>query len=95
MSLKKLSGSGEHRDFFSGSEESQDSDCAAKDSIPEIVEQPPASQSMRILHFPEVKARRSIYKIILHFLLNVVVIWKNQMARVVLLLTRRMYANLR
>jgi hypothetical protein len=40
--LQKLSVSGEHRDFFSGSEESQDSECTARDSIPEVVEQPPA-----------------------------------------------------
>jgi len=40
--IQKLSVSGEHRDFFSGSEESQDSECTARDSIPEVVEHPPA-----------------------------------------------------
>uniref|UniRef100_A0A0P5I956 [histone H3]-trimethyl-L-lysine(4) demethylase n=1 Tax=Daphnia magna TaxID=35525 RepID=A0A0P5I956_9CRUS len=39
--LSKLPTS-EHRDLFSGSEESQDSEYTARDSIPEVVEQPPA-----------------------------------------------------
>ncbi|EFX68853.1 hypothetical protein DAPPUDRAFT_114218 [Daphnia pulex] len=40
--LPKFLVSWEHRDFFNGSEESQDSDCTAKESIPEVVEQPQA-----------------------------------------------------
>ena len=36
------SGNGEYRDFFSGSEESQDSESTVRDNIPEVVEQPPA-----------------------------------------------------
>jgi hypothetical protein len=33
---------GEHRDFYNGNEESQDSNCTTKDGISEVVEQPPA-----------------------------------------------------
>ncbi len=40
--LQKFPGSGEQRDFFSGSEESQDSEYMARDPIPEVIEQPPA-----------------------------------------------------
>lgn len=40
--LQKSTGSIEHRDFFSGSEESQDSESTMRDSIPEVIEQPPA-----------------------------------------------------
>lgn len=40
--IQKPTGTGEHREFFSGSEESQDSECTTRESIPEVVEQPPA-----------------------------------------------------
>jgi histone demethylase JARID1 len=69
--LQKLSVSGEHRDFFSGSEESQDSECTARDSIPEVVEQPPALSNSEHAYSSfsrGKKTRRTIYKIILPFL---------------------------
>jgi hypothetical protein len=49
--LQKFLVSGEHRDFFNGSEESQDRKCTAKDSIPEVVEQPPTLSNSEHAYF--------------------------------------------